>query len=73
MIVEYTDRPGVLASITAHCAEASINIEDIHAPRDSEGKNAIAILLTDQLVSNAVVDKIRTVVNAHKAVSISIP
>ena len=73
LIVEYTDRPGVLASITAHCAEAGINIEDIHAPRDSDGKNAIAILLTDKLVPNAIVDKIQAVVRSHKAVSISIP
>ena len=73
LIVEYKDRPGVLASITANCAEAGINIEDIHAPKDSEGKNAIAILLTDKLVPNEVVNTIQATVKAHKAVSISIP
>ncbi|MFA6928961.1 MAG: NAD(P)-dependent oxidoreductase [Lentisphaeria bacterium] len=73
LIVEYTDRPGVLACITACCAEAGVNIEDIHAPRNSEGTDAIAILLTDKQVSNAVVDKIKNTVKSKKAVSISIP
>ncbi|MFA6724117.1 MAG: NAD(P)-dependent oxidoreductase [Lentisphaeria bacterium] len=73
LIVEYPDRPGVLACITAFCAEAGINIEDIHAPRNTEENSAIAILLTDKLVPGCIVDKIKAAVRPSKAVSISIP
>ncbi len=72
-MVEYTDRPGVLAEITAACAHNNINIEDIHAPRNTERNMALAIVLTDRLVPAEVVEKIKNTIQATKAVSIAIP
>ena len=73
LIVEYKDRTGVLAKITGACARENINIEDIHAPRDHEGKNAIAILMTDKPVPAALADKIKEEVNAKVSCSIIMP
>ena len=72
-IVEYADRPGVLAQITSACAQNNINIEDIHAPRNTEGSKALSIVLTDRPVPAEAVEKIKQAVQATKAVSISIP
>lgn len=73
LIVEYPDRPGVLAEITSACANAMINIEDIHAPRDPDGQFAIAILMTDKLVPAAIVNKIKEELRPLRAVSLYIP
>ncbi|MGI6354888.1 MAG: ACT domain-containing protein [Lentisphaerae bacterium] len=73
LLVEYTDRPGVLAKITGACAEENLNIENIHAPRDHEGKNAIAILMTDKPASAALAQKIKEEVNAKVSCCIIMP
>ncbi len=72
-IVEYADRPGVLAQITAECAQHNINIEDIHAPRNTDGSKALSIVLTDRQVPEVMVEKIKQTIPATKAVSLSIP
>ncbi|MFA6814800.1 MAG: 3-phosphoglycerate dehydrogenase family protein [Lentisphaeria bacterium] len=73
LLVSYADGPGMLACITSVCAKAGINIENINAPRDPEAKKAISILLTDKLVSEEAVKKIKKELNAEKAVSLFIP
>lgn len=73
LMVEYVDRPGVLANITGACAAAGLNIEDIHAPRDSEGKNALAVLLTDKPVPEATIQTIREQISAIAAFAVSLP
>lgn len=73
LIVQYKDRPGVLAKITASIAEADINIEDIHAPRSSDGSSAMAMLITDKATPQSIVEKIQNNVSPYKTVSISMP
>ena len=73
LIVEYRDRPGVLAAITGACAEANINIEDIRAPRDSSATYSLAVLRTDQPVPETVVKTIRETVEPEVAFALSMP
>jgi D-3-phosphoglycerate dehydrogenase len=70
LVVEYEDRPGVLAVITKACADANINIEDIHAPQNAEQKRAIALLRTDKPVPAAIVSQLAAAINAKFAASI---
>ena len=72
-LAEYWDRPGVLASICTACAKAGLNIEDIHAPRDPEGKRALAILMTDQPVSPVTVEAVKTVIDPINAFAVELP
>ena len=71
-IVEYCDRPGVLSMITRACGDADINIEDIHAPRDSEAKHAIAILKTSKPVPPEMVEAVGKEVNAKVAFTVNL-
>ncbi|NLF18635.1 MAG: ACT domain-containing protein [Lentisphaerae bacterium] len=73
LLVQYTDRPGVLARITSACADADLNIEDIRAPRDSVYAKALAVLKTNAAVPAAVVERIRTEIQPDVAIAISIP
>jgi len=73
LIVEYRDRPGILATITGTCADLNINIDDIRAPRDSTATWALAVLKTDQPVPPEAVERIRREVDARAAVAISLP
>ena len=73
LFVEYVDRPGVLAKITAAIGDAQINIDDLHTPHDSTGKRTMAILLTNQLVPAVLVDKIQDAVNASCSMAVCIP
>jgi len=71
LIVEYKDRPGVLAKITAACAERNINIEDIRAPRNPSGTRALAVLKLDQPAPADMVERIRRETHARAAFSVS--
>ena len=73
LVVEYMDRPGVLAKITTCCGDAQINIEDIHAPHDVTGKRSLAILYTDKQVPQNLVEKLKQDVDASLALSLSLP
>ena len=73
LFVEYVDRPGVLAKITAAVADAQINIEDIHAPRDAEGKHSLAVLYTDRPLTAAQVAAIGKSVDARLVASVNLP
>lgn len=73
LFVEYNDRPGVLALITAACAAAGLNIEDIHAPKNDEGTRALAVVLADKPIPQDTIETIRKEVNAITAFAVSIP
>ena len=73
LLCEYLDRPGVLAKITGCCAAANVNIEDIHAPHDIDGKRSLAILYTDKPVPAELVAQLKKDVDASLAISISLP
>ncbi len=72
LLVEYTDRPAVLASITKLLGDAAINIEDIHAPHDVSGKNSLCIVYTDKAVSDQMLAAIKKEVDAKFAVAFTL-
>jgi D-3-phosphoglycerate dehydrogenase len=73
LVVQYADRPGVLARITSACADAGLNIDDIRAPLDSSNKKALAVLKTNAPVPAAVVERIQREVSAEVAFAMSVP
>jgi len=73
LIVVYKDRPGVLAKITAACADANINIEDIRSPHDSKTATmSLAVLKTNKAVPSETVERIRRETQSAKVVALSI-
>ena len=72
LLVCYSDRPGVLAAVTAAVAEAGINIDDIRAPQDPAAKKSLAVLKTNKPVPQTTVDKINAEVDAETAVAITL-
>lgn len=73
LIVQYEDRPGVLARITAACADADINIDDIRAPLDSRKEKAVAVLITNKAVPQSVVECVKADIHPDVAFPLSIP
>jgi D-3-phosphoglycerate dehydrogenase len=73
LVVQYTDRPGVLAHITSACAEANLNIEDIRAPRDSSNQKAITVLKTNGPVPPSVVERIQREIQPDVVFAMAIP
>ncbi len=69
-VIEYEDRPGVLSVITGACANANINIEDIHAPLDPTAKRALTFLRTDKMLPAEALEAIRKQINATTAFSV---
>lgn len=47
LMVEYTDRPGVLAIVTSIIAQYGINIKDVRAPQDTEVGRSLAVFLLE--------------------------
>ena len=72
LIVVYPDRPGVLAKITAACAEENINIEDIRAPHDTTATKSLAFLKTNRVVPEAIVKRIENELAPEVVFSLSI-
>lgn len=72
LIVRYADRPGVLATITTAVANAGLNIEDIHAPRDTAAANSLAVVYTDRPASQQLLDIICEGVQAESAVALAL-
>lgn len=73
LLVVYRDRPGVLAKITAACADANINIEDIRSPHDLKTSTlSLAVLKTNKPVPAVTVDRIRRETESENVVAFSI-
>lgn len=73
LIAKYQDRPGVLAGITSVLAESGINIDDIRSPHDAKRVNSLAVLKTNQAVTESVVQKIKDRTGAEVVFAISLP
>ena len=54
VLVEYPDRPGVLAKISAALGDHGINIEDVRAPQDLKSGHSLAVLKVNQPVSDMI-------------------
>ncbi len=71
LIVEYRDRPGVLAKITAAVACAGINIDEMRAAQESTATRSLAVLKTDKATSEAIVEEIKRETDAEVVFTLS--
>lgn len=68
----YPDRPGVMAKITAACADADINIEDMRCPHNQTRDRSVAMLKTNRPVPQEVVERIRGEIEPEVVFAVSI-
>jgi D-3-phosphoglycerate dehydrogenase len=68
----YPDRPGVMAKITAACAEADLNIEDMRCPHNQTRERSVAMLRTNRPVPANVVERIRADVDPEVVFAVSL-
>jgi L-serine dehydratase len=64
LVVEHTDRPGVVAGVSAALAEEGVNIAGMRVSRERRGARALMLIETDQVVDAgtvAVVDRVHDV------------
>lgn len=71
LILRYTDRPGVVASIGQALSQAGINIDNIVAPNDHKSGDSLALIKTNMPVSDEQVHDIAKAISAKLAFSIS--
>lgn len=71
-LIEYKDRPGVIASITKIIAAHGVNVTDIRAPQDKESGLSLAVLKLDAKLSNEATAEIKAAVDATKCVNLTI-
>jgi len=71
-LIEYCDRPGVLATITQIISAAGINVVDIRAPQDKVTGLSLAVCILDKPLPQATLDEIKAAVGATKAVALSV-
>lgn len=64
----YDDRPGVIAAISRHLANADINIEDMRNPHNAKSQRSLAIIRVNQAIPADLLDQIGAEIRAHAAV-----
>ena len=68
----YVDRPGVLGAIGSKLATRKINIEDVRNPHDPKTKRSLAIMKTDPVVPQDLIDEIARDIQAVASFSIKL-
>ncbi len=58
LMVEHTDRPGVIAAVTGMLAEAGINIAEMRVSREQRGARALMLIETDAEVDDTTAARI---------------
>jgi D-3-phosphoglycerate dehydrogenase len=68
LVVRNDDRPGMIAFVSGVLADAGINIDDMHLGRSSEGRAALQVLATDDVVAPEIQEALRAgdgIVSVH--------
>ena len=68
----YVDRPGVLGAIGSKLATRKINIEDVRNPHDPKTKRSLAIMKTNPVVPQDLIDEIARDIQAVASFSIKL-
>ncbi|MEX3609655.1 phosphoglycerate dehydrogenase [Rothia sp. LK2588] len=72
LVMEYEDRPGVVASIGMSLGKAQVNIAGMQVSRASKGDTAVAVLALDSAPGAEVVAEIEQIVEAQRAASVNL-
>ncbi|MBR3926586.1 MAG: phosphoglycerate dehydrogenase [Akkermansia sp.] len=72
LVLRYQDRPGVIATIGQIISQAGINIENMVAPRDHASGESLAVIKTDKLVSEDMLELIYRAIAAKQAFTLSL-
>jgi D-3-phosphoglycerate dehydrogenase len=72
IIMQYTDRPGIVAIYGKEFGDAKINIAGMQISRESIGGKALSILTVDSAVPSAILDKVRQAIEADTMLEIDI-
>jgi D-3-phosphoglycerate dehydrogenase len=72
IIMEYTDRPGIVAIYGREFGDAGINIAGMQIARREAGGEALSVLTVDSPVPTDVLERLRTAIDADVLVEIDI-
>ena len=72
LVLRYRDRPGVIATIGQILSQSSINIDNIIAPLDQASGDALAVIKTNEAVSEDQVKLISQAIGAKLAFAMSL-
>lgn len=72
LVLEYEDRPGMIAAMGTLLGTASINIAGMQVSRAEKSQKALSVLALDSAVPAEVVESIKKVVNASRAAVVNL-
>ena len=72
LVLRYSDRPGVIATIGQIISQAGINIENMVAPRDHASGDSLAVIKTDKPIDPERLDLISKAIGAKQAFALSL-
>jgi D-3-phosphoglycerate dehydrogenase len=72
IIMQYTDRPGIVAVYGKEFGDAKINIAGMQIARDKQGGQALSVLTVDSPVPATLLDKVREAIDADVMLEIDI-
>jgi D-3-phosphoglycerate dehydrogenase len=64
IVMQYTDRPGIVAIFGKEFGDAGINIAGMQIARQRAGGQALSVLTVDSLVPEGLLEKVRTAIDA---------
>lgn len=72
LVLEYEDRPGMIAAMGTLLGTASINIAGMQVSRDENTNRAVSVLALDSAAPAEVIESIKKVVSASRAAHINL-
>jgi D-3-phosphoglycerate dehydrogenase len=72
IVMQYTDRPGIVAVYGKEFGEANINIAGMQIARQELGGKALSVLTVDSPVPHALLEKVRKAIDADVMLEVDI-
>ncbi|HOJ09856.1 MAG TPA: L-serine ammonia-lyase, iron-sulfur-dependent subunit beta [Clostridiales bacterium] len=70
LVIEYKDKPGVIASVTSILGRNSINIAEMRVYRSYRGGTAVMIIEADQVIEKSLIDQVKNIQDVYNTVGI---
>jgi D-3-phosphoglycerate dehydrogenase len=72
IVMQYIDRPGIVAVYGKEFGDANINIAGMQISRQAEGGKALSVLTVDSPVPPALLEKLRAAIDADIMLEVDI-